>query len=186
MKRTERKNTAEYNVFGAIIVLILIALTFFVVSVIRSKNSSYIVTAGSTVYNVENEYILIEEDAKLYKKSGGTYYLKTADKEVYTLGKSVVVRDGNTKQLWVYGDMYDISSDGSVVYSSGANQIENLSEPGLYKLEDRKYLMTGNNIVSTDGAYSANDYVYINVYKSGTAVLMNDKEKKVNLLIFYL
>ena len=175
MKRVERKNTAEFNIFGAVIVLILIGLTIFVVSVIRSKEDSYVVPVGSTVYDENNEYILIEDDAKLYKKGTGVYYLKTKDKEVYTLGTSAVVRNGDTKKVWIYGDAYEVASDGSVTLMSGANELKSTDKPGLYKLADRKYLMTGATIVSTDGAYTTNDYVYITIFKSGTAVLMNDE-----------
>lgn len=178
MKRIERKNTAEFNVFGSIIVLILIALTVSVVFVIRNQSGSYKVPAGSTVYDVDNEYIPIDEEAKLYQKSNGIYYLKTADKEVYTLGTNAVVRDGENRTVYVYGDLYEIASDGTVTLSSGCNEIQDLSQPGLYKLADRKYLMTGKSINSTDEEYSTNDYVYINIYTSGAAILMNDQNNK--------
>lgn len=175
MKRIERKNTAEFNIFGSIIVLILIALTVSVVAVIRNQSGSYEVPAGSCVYDIDNEYIPLDEKATLYKKSNGVYYLKTADKEVYTLGQNAVVRDGENRSLCVYGDLYCIASDGTVTVSSGCNEIKDLSQPGLYKLADRKYLMTGKNINSTDEEYATNDYVYINIYTSGAAVLMNDQ-----------
>ena len=173
MKRTEKKNTATFNIFGALIVLVLICLTLTVVMVVRSKSSSYTIAAGSTVYDEENEYIPIEEDATLYQKSNKKYYLKTADKEVYTLGSNAVVRDGKSGAVQVYGDLYQIAADGSVTSSSGRNEITDFSKPGLYKLADRKYLMTGGSIVSTDAAYETSNYVYITIYKSGTAVLMN-------------
>ncbi len=174
MKRVERKNTAEFNIFGSIIVLILIVLTISVVVVVRNQSETYLVSAGSTVYDVDNEYIPLEEEATLYQKSNGIYYLKTADKEVYTLGANAVVKDGKNRSLWVYGDLYEVAADGTVTVSSGCSQINDLGSPGLYKLADRKYLMTGSNISSTDEEYATDDYVYINVFQSGAAVLMND------------
>lgn len=178
MKKIERKNTAEFNIFGSIIVLILIALTISVVVVIKNQSGSYIVPAGSCVYDVDNEYIPIDEEATLYQKSNGVYYLKTANKEVYTLGENAVVKDGEGRSIWVYGDLYEIAADGTVTVSSGCNELKDLSKPGLYKLADRKYLMTGANIVSTDEEYATNDYVYINIYKSGAAILMNDQSNQ--------
>ena len=68
MKKLERKNTVEFNIFGSIIVLMLIALTMAVVVVVKNQNSSYAVAAGSCVYDIDNEYIPIEEDATLYQK----------------------------------------------------------------------------------------------------------------------
>ncbi len=178
MKRIERKNTAEFNIFGSIIVLILITLTISVVAVVKKQSKSYSVPAGSCVYDIDNEYISIEEEATIYQKGDGVYYLKTAGKEVYTLGKNVVVKDGEGRSIWVYGDLYEIAADGTVTVSSGCTEIKDLGKPGLYKLADRKYLMTGNSITSTDEEYATNDYVYINIYQSGAAVLMNNQSNQ--------
>lgn len=173
MKRTVKKNTASYNIFGALIVLVIIALTVTVVMVVRSRSGSYTIPAGSTVYDENNEYIPIDEEASLYQKADKKYYLKTADKEIYTLGNNAVVRDGESGSIWVYGDMYQIAADGSVTSSAGRNEISDFGTPGLYKLADRKYLMTGRDIVSTDNSYETSSYVYVTIYTSGTAVLMN-------------
>ena len=178
MKILQRKNTIEYNIFGSIIAMMLIALTVSVVVVVKNKSASYIVPAGSTVYDVDNEYIPVEEDATIYQKKTGVYYLKTSDKDVYTLGTNVVVKDSKTHSVWVYGDLYEIAADGTVSVLSGRNELKNSGQPGLYKLADRKYLMTGNSIASTDKEYSTSEYVYINVYKSGAAVLMNDQSNQ--------
>ncbi|MBR3807702.1 MAG: hypothetical protein IKJ15_04950 [Lachnospiraceae bacterium] len=178
MKILQRKNTIEYNIFGSIIAMMLISLTVSVVVVVKNKSASYIVPAGSTVYDVDNEYIPVEEDATIYQKKTGVYYLKTSDKDVYTLGTNVVVKDSKTHSVWVYGDLYEIAADGTVSVLSGRNELKNSGQPGLYKLADRKYLMTGNSIASTDKEYSTSEYVYINVYKSGAAVLMNDQSNQ--------
>lgn len=175
MKRSEKKNTAIYNIFGALIVLVLISLTVTVVIVMRTRSGTYTIAAGSTVYDVDNEYIPLEKDAKLYQKSDDIYYLKTADDEVYTLGSSAVVCDGDTGAVVTFGNLYQIASDGTVTTTTGRGEITDFSKPGLYKLSDRRYLMTGKGILSTDDAYEASDYVYISIYKTGTAVLMNQE-----------
>ena len=76
MKRAEKKNTGIYNIFGALIVLALVGLTIVVINVLKNRSDSYVIPAGSTVYDVNNEYIPLEEDAKLYKKADGDFYLK--------------------------------------------------------------------------------------------------------------
>lgn len=176
MKKT--KNKAMFNLFGSLIVLVLIGLTVTVVMVVRSRNGSYTVPAGSVVYDEENEYIPIDENATLYQKSDGNYYLKTAEKEVYSLGSNVVIKDGESGSIVIYGDLYQIAADGTVTSSTGKNEVSDLSQASLYKLADRKYLMTGKKIASTDSTYETSGYVYINIYKSGTAVLMNDEAYK--------
>ena len=178
MKQVGRKNTGIYNIFGALIVLTLVGLSIVVVNVIKNKNSTYTIPAGSTVYDVNNEYIPLEEDGKLYWKVDGNCYLKTSDKEVYKLGKHAVVHDKRTDTVKIYGDIYKIDEDGIISNLSDVTEISDFSEPGIYKMSDRRYVMTGNGINSTDKSYNAEKYVYVNIYKSGTAVLMNDEQYK--------
>ena len=134
----QRKNTLYFNIFGSIIGIMLIALTVTVVVVVKNQSGAYTVPAGSTVYDIDNEYIPITEEATLYQKSNGVFYLKTADKEVYTLGENAVVKDGESRSIWVYGDLYAIAADGTVTMSTGCNELKDLGQPGLYKLADRK------------------------------------------------
>ena len=178
MKRAVKKNTGIYNIFGALIVLGLVGLSIVVVNVFKNKEDTYVVPAGSTVYDINNEYIPLEDDAKIYWKADGNCYLKTSDKEVYKLGKQAVVHDKDTGSVKIYGDAYKIDSDGIISNLSGVTEISDFSEPGIYKMSDRKYLMIGNGIKSTDKSYNAEKYVYVNIYKSGTAVLMNNEQYK--------
>ena len=178
MKRAVKKNTGIYNIFGALIVLGLVGLSIIVVNVLKNKEDSYVIPAGSTVYDINNEYIPLEDDAEVYWKADGNCYLKTVDKEVYKLGKQAVVFDKNTNSVKIYGDVYKVNSDGMVSNHTGVTEISDFSEPGIYKMADRKYLMTGNGIKSTDKSYNAEKYVYVNIYKSGTAVLMNNEQYK--------
>ena len=80
MKRAVKKNTGIYNIFGALIVLALVGLSIVVVNVLKNKNDTYVIPAGSTVYDINNEYIPLDNDAKLYMKADGNCYLKTTDK----------------------------------------------------------------------------------------------------------
>ena len=178
MKRAEKKNTAIYNIFGALIVLTLVGLSVVVVNVLKNKEETYVIPAGSTVYDINNEYIPLEDDAEVYWKSDGYCYLKTSDKEVYKLGKQAVAHDKDTDSIKVYGDIYKIDADGIISNLTGVTEISDFSEPGIYKMADRKYLMTGNGIKSTDKSYNAEKYVYVTIYKTGTAVLMNNEQYK--------
>ena len=55
MKRAVKKNTGIYNIFGALIVLALVGLSIVVVNVLKNKNDTYVIPAGSTVYDINNE-----------------------------------------------------------------------------------------------------------------------------------
>lgn len=176
MKIVERKNGAIYNIFGALIVVMIIVFSIVVVHVVRNRQDAYIVTAGSTLYDEDNNYVPVEEEASLFKKADGKCYLKTKDKQTYTLGECVVVLDGEDGHVKVYGDAYQVGMDGTVTETKKFLEISDFSSPGLYKLADRKYLMTGTDITSTDGSFQTDKYVYITVYTSGTAVLMNHEQ----------
>lgn len=175
MRKLEKKNTISFNVFGALVVAALIAFTVVVATVIRSRTDSDTVTSSSVVYNDSNEYVSLDKEGKLEKKWDGKYYLKS-DKETYSLGENAVIYDKNTGILSVYGDVYEIKSDGTVVSTTGRTEISDYNSPGIYKLSDRKYLMTGSAIDATDGSFGTSKYVIVSVYKSGTALLMNDSQ----------
>ena len=55
MKRAEKKNTGIYNIFGALFVLALVGLSIVVVNVLKNKEDTYVIPAGSTDYDINNE-----------------------------------------------------------------------------------------------------------------------------------
>ncbi len=171
----------SFNIFGIMIFVSLAILTTAVVAVVRNQNDKYPVSAGSTVYTEDNEYVDMIEDGTVQKKWDNKYYLKDGNGDVYCLGKNTVIYDGTTQAMTLYGDSYKINEDGSVDTLKGATVVEDISSPGLYKLRDRMYVMTGRTIDSTDGQFTSGDYVAINIHKSGTAMLMND-DYYVNVL----
>ena len=175
MRKLDKKNTISFNIFGALIVLGLIALTVSVVMVIRSRTGSETIAASSVVYNDENEYILLDKDGKLSKKWDGNYYLKSG-KENYSLGPNAVVFDKNSGLLTVYGDLYKINQDGTIESASEKTEISDYNSPGIYKMQDRKYLMTGGSIDATDGSFGTSKFVIASINRSGTALLMNDQQ----------
>lgn len=175
MRKLDKKNTISFNIFGALIVLGLIALTVSVVMVIRSRTGSETIAASSVVYNDENEYILLDKDGKLSKKWDGNYYLKSG-RENYSLGPNAVVFDKNSGLLTVYGDLYKINQDGTIESASEKTEISDYNSPGIYKMQDRKYLMTGGSIDATDGSFGTSKFVIASINRSGTALLMNDQQ----------
>lgn len=175
MRKLEKKNTISFNVFGALIVAALIAFTIVVVTVIRSRTDSETISSSSVVYNDANEYVSLNKEGKLEKKWDGKYYLK-ADGEKYSLGDNAVIYDKNSGILSVYGNLYEILSDGTVVSTTGRTEISDYNSPGIYKLDDRKYLFTGSAINATDGSFGTSKYVIVSIYRSGTALLMNDAQ----------
>lgn len=171
----------SFNVFGIMLVAGLAVFSTAVGFVVKNRDESYKVNAGSTVYTEDNEYVDMSEDAVVKKKWDHKYYLKTADNEVYCLGKNTIIYDNNEQTMTLYGDSYRINDDGTVDSLKDVNVIDDVSTPKIYKLRDRMYVMTGREITSTDGSIKSSDYVAVNIHKGGTAMVMND-DYYVNVL----
>lgn len=175
MRKINKQNTITFNIFGILIVAALATFSIVVFNAVRKGNDSYKINQGSTVYTEDNEYVDMTTDGKLQKEWDGKYYLKlNGEKEAYCLGKNTVIYDSNQGKITLYGEAYQIHEDGIVDNISDVTEIDDVTKPALYKLRDRMYVMTGRNIHSTDDSFSTEDYVAINIHKSGTAMLMNN------------
>ena len=181
MRKLTKQNTMSFNVFGIMLVAGLAVFSTAVGFVVKNRDESYKVNAGSTVYTEDNEYVDMSEDAVLRKKWDNKYYLKTTDNEVYCLGKNTVIYDNEEQTMTLYGDSYRINDDGTVDSLKDVNVVEDVSTPKIYKLRDRMYIMTGREITSTDGTIKSDNYVAVNIHKGGTAMVMND-DYYVNVL----
>ena len=181
MRRLTKQNTMSFNVFGIMLVAGLAVFSTAVGFVVKNRDESYKVNAGSTVYTEDNEYVDMSEDAVVKKKWDHKYYLKTSDNEVYCLGKNSIIYDNNDQTMTLYGDSYRINEDGTVDSLKDVNVIDDVSTPKIYKLRDRMYVMTGREISSTDGTINSDNYVAVNIHKGGTAMVMND-DYYVNVL----
>ncbi len=181
MRKLTKQNTMSFNVLGIMLVAGLAVFSTAVGFVVKNRDESYKVNAGSTVYTEDNEYVDMSEDAVVKKKWDHKYYLKTNDNEVYCLGKNTIIYDNNEQTMTLYGDSYRINDDGTVDSLKDVNVIDDVSTPKIYKLRDRMYVMTGREINSTDGSIKSSDYVAVNIHKGGTAMVMND-DYYVNVL----
>lgn len=175
MRNINKRNTVSFNIFGILIAVILIALSISVVAVVRRASADYEIPQSSTVYTEDNEYVEMTADGKIEKKWDGKYYLElNGNGGTYCLGKNTVVYNKEEGALTIYGDAFRIHEDGLVDNLSEVTKIEDVKKAGLYKLRDRLYVMTGAEIASTDSGFDTGNYVAVSIYKSGTALLMND------------
>lgn len=175
MRNINKQNTMAFNIFGALIAVALIAFSIVVYVVLKQSDSDYEIGQNSIVYTEDNEYVEMISDASLSKKWDGKYYLKmNQDKAVYCLGKNTLIFDKDKGSLTIYGNAYQVHEDGRVDNTSEITEVKDLHNAALYKLRDRMYVMTGDNIVSTDNSFATEDYIAVNIHKSGTALLMND------------
>lgn len=174
MRKLSKQNTMSFNALGIMLVAGLVVFSSAVVFVVKNRNEAYPVAPGSTVYTEDNEYVDMTDEGSVRKKWDNKYYLKTADDDVYCLGKNTVIYDPTASSMTIYGDSYKINGDGTVDKLKDVNVVEDMNTPSLYKLRDRLYVMTGRDINSTDSSLSSDGYVTINIHKSGSAMIMND------------
>lgn len=172
MRALSKKAKSTFTIFTILVVVVLLVFSAVIFIVMKNRSETYVIPQASTVYTEDYEYIELTADAKLNKKWDGNYYLTTAEKEVYGLGANTFIYDG--KNLTFYGESYKINNDGTVVNLEDVSVVEDLTTPGVYKLRDRLYVMTGRNISSYDGSFKTENYVGINIHSNGTAMLMND------------
>lgn len=108
-------------------------------------------------------------------KWDGKYYLETSGKEQYKLGEQVVAYQTNTSALDLYGKMYQIQMDGSVQKLVGDNKIADFKQDNIYKLADRKYLITSSKITNDTGKLNTKNYLLIILDKAGNTLLLNNE-----------
>ncbi|MBQ7925274.1 MAG: hypothetical protein IJ335_03170 [Lachnospiraceae bacterium] len=176
MRKLSKKNTLSFNIFGVCVLLILVAFSVAVFAVIKGQNQQYTVSAGSTVYTEENEYVDMVADGILQKKWDHKYYLKIKSEGTsYCLGKNALILDKELDTLTLYGKAYQIHEDGTVTNTEEIEEIKDRKTHALYKLRDRLYVLLGREIHAVNQDFTTNDYLLVNVHKSGTAMLMNDQ-----------
>ena len=97
----------------------------------------------------------------------------SSDKE-HNLGRQTVVYEPGSGNLTIWGGGYRFREDGRVDRLDSRYQISDLSEPGFFKLSDRKYLMTGEGINDDKGNVRTQDWAYLVADKSGNVQVMNE------------
>lgn len=175
MRKLTAGNKLNFTIFAIIIVIIIIILVIFLNHVLSLDKQIYEIEAQTFLYDIENNPIKLSENAKMQAKWDGNYHLETNNKEQYNLGPQVITYKANTSQIDLYGDIYKINLDGSVEKLSGNNKVKGSSEDNIYKLADRKYVVTSPDITNDTGKLNTKDYLIITIDRAGNTLLMNNE-----------
>lgn len=176
MRNLTAGNKMKFTMFTFIIIVILMILVGALVIVLKNGNEKYPVEKTAFMYDHNYGYIELENPALISKKWTGDYYLKeeVTNKE-YNLGSNVVSYDVNKKNFELYGNFYQVLKGGDIKKLIGYNKISNSLENRFYKLDDRKYLIIGDEIHNDLGSLSMDNYIIIVIDKSGNALLLNNE-----------
>ena len=178
------KNKVLFVIFVIVILLIISILVF---SVYRTKGKDleqYKISSNNIIYDEDYSYLDIKDDSILKKEWDNQYYLYS-DKNTKksSLGTETVIYDKAKNQVNIYGNVYQVFSNGDINEKSGKTTISNVSDFQFFKLNDRKYLIIGSLIKSDN--FSTSNYLVVSIDKAGNALLVNNSVniKTINPLV---
>ncbi len=175
MRRLTRKAMISFNIFAAAVLLMVALFVVVIVSVTQANAAAFLIPAGSTVFDKSDYAITTSVDGKITQSADDNYLLSlTNGGGEYNLGSSVVTYQQSSGNVRLYGNAYQVFGDGSVNKLSGETRIDDLSTPSFYKLADRKYVLIGSAIQSSDQLFQASNFLYVIIDKNGNAQLLND------------
>ena len=170
------KRSKNKLLFVIFILIVLLIVSILIVSVYNSKNKEieeYKISLNSTIYDENYSYIELQNDGIIKKEWDKKYYLYIDDSSLkYSLGTEPVFYDKSKQQVAIYGTVYQVFVNGDISKRSQKTIISNLSEFQFFKLNDRKYLIIGKNIISDN--FSTVNYLVVSIDKAGNALLLNN------------
>ena len=173
-RKFDIRNKRSFIVIMVLAIVFIIIFSLFIVKYTNSLKVGYVVETSSVLNDSEGNTLVLSEDATLKVKWNGNYYLKYQDKNI-NLGKKVIIYNEVTGRITLYGVFYKIDGEGNVTTLKDETVIDNSTNTGFYKLEDRKYLAIDRTIYTKDKNLQTNNYLLIELDKLGNAKLSNNK-----------
>ena len=154
MRKLNSKNKLYIVLLSLFTVICLGAITVFIIVKIKDYNIKYNISSVSYVFNSDNELVTIN------------------DKNI-NLGKNAVIYNSSSNELKLLGTFYEIKENGETKKYSGETNIS-ASLNKIFKLGDRKYLVTGKVIKSEDNLLTTENYLLIDLDKVGNSYVYNN------------
>ena len=172
----KKNNTKLYILFSFVVILVIGLFGYGLYNTLSYDKAIYNVEEGSFTYDKDYNYVTLANAATLQQRWDKNYYLKvTNENQVTNLGNDVVVYNQNDYKLYVYGINYQVKPTGDVIYSDKVVEVARTGSPTFFKLDDRKYLITGKVIKSEVKGIETKNYLIVDIDKSGNALLLNNE-----------
>ena len=177
-KKFKVNNFTRFAFFAIIIVLIVILFVFFIIRFNKLDDNKYPIKVGSSFYNDDYNYLMVEKESYLSQKFDGNYYWyqkednKTIKEKV---GANPVIYNKSDYKVYLFGSVYQVMSSGEVKSLSGITEISKTSPTKFYKLKDRKYLMVDSKLRTDDKTVNTSGYLIIELDKQGNATFANNE-----------
>lgn len=174
LRKYDLRNKRSFLIVGIIAIILIVIFSFFIYKFIKIGNVEYKLDSGTVIMDNNNDSMVLKENATLKMKWTGNYYLKFDDsKKKEVLSPNVISYDDG--KIYLYGKFFEVRNKDDIVITKDETKIDNISTPRFYKIEDRKYLLVSGSIISSDSQISANDFLLVELDKSGNAKLTNNK-----------
>ena len=180
MRKLNTKNKAYIVSLLVFVVIVFIATAVFAYYKIKDMNIKYTISKDSYLYNSKKELIYITDDTYAKKDFIGRYYVVVDGLKVY-LGNNAIIYNASSRNVTLLGIFYEILKTSEVEKLKGESIISCTNANRIFKVDDRKYLLVGPNIKSSDGIMTATDYVIIELDKVGNGYIYN---KDMNIKSF--
>lgn len=174
IRKYDLRNKRSFLIVGIIAIILIVIFSFFIYKFIKIGNVEYKLDSGTVIMDNNNDSMVLKENATLKMKWTGNYYLKFDDsKKEEVLSPNVISYDDG--KIYLYGKFFEVRNKDDIVITKDETKIDNISTPRFYKIEDRKYLLVSGSIISSDSQISANDFLLVELDKSGNAKITNNK-----------
>lgn len=173
-RKYDLRNKKNFIIILILAILVICIFSLFIYRYTLTSRVEYVIEASGYIQDTSKNYLKIDDEAKLKKNFNGNYYLIYQDKKI-NLGKKIVVFNEITGKMKLYGEMYEIQSDGKIIKNQEETLLANTTNTKFYKLSDRSYLLVDREISSSDKSVSASGYLLVELDKMGNAKLSNNK-----------
>lgn len=172
MRKLNKNNKILITILSMFTFLVLASLIIFIVFKVKDYNIKYDVKAISYVYNNASELITVKNNTYVKKDLLGRYIL-FLDKEKINLGKSAVIYNSSINEIKLLGTFYEVTKNGETKKYTDETSFSGVSNR-IFKISDRKYLVTGKQIKSEDSLLTAENYLLVNLDKVGNSYVYNN------------
>lgn len=153
---------------------ILVALSGMGVSAYQTmsaRQGAYELSARSVVYDSTYLPLELTVAGSVARHTDGQYYLEENGVSTVPLGTHTLAYSGGNVQ--VFGGGYRLDTAGEVTAVEDGDEYP-AQETALYKLADRRYLITANEITDVEKTFTTTGYIYIVMDVVGNARLYSE------------
>jgi len=173
-RKYDGKNKRSFIIIVVVAIFIVCIFSLFIYKYNKTSKIEYKIESGTILQDVDRNYITVDDDAVMKIGWNDDYYLLYNDEKI-VLSEKVIAYNTLTGGMKLYGNFYEILSDGKIIEHKNETVLANTTDAKFYKLDDREYLLVDRKISSKDNSIEAGNYLLVELDKAGNAKLSNDK-----------